>query len=130
MTQIDEPPLFVIEDHLPWEEIDRILDGYVVRSIDRSMKPQAILAELEANGEIIVTASRWFFNELRRTESQDKGLYKRAGVVLLPGQWAESAPRIEYWLPLIDQVIKMKRNESDSRVVIELKATGVLTVDP
>lgn len=110
------PIQFIADEMLPYTEVRQILIGHNVQSMDLETKDPAILVTAEIDGAIIVTADKWFYTQLRRVPHFDKRRSTRAGVVLIPGTWAEAGPLLRRWLPLVETIYQITRSESDQRV--------------
>lgn len=124
------PILFIVDECLPRVLVGQILAGQTNRFVDLGTKDPAILVEAEHDGAVIVTADTWFYRQLRRIPHFDKGVYSRAGVVQIPGVWADAEPLLRRWRPVIEAVHRITREEADQRVVVDLRANGAVYIDP
>jgi len=121
---------FIVDEHLPYIEVRHILVDHAVDGMDLGTKDPAILAAAEIDGAVILTADKWFSTQLRRMPHFDKHRHLRAGVVWLPGTWAVAGPMLRRWLPVVEAVYQVTRLEQDQRVVVALRANGVVYIDP
>jgi|SRR5215211_2711216 len=122
------PILFSVDEDLPRYKLTVLLTshGYQVYNPERGEKDPAVIASAEASGAIIITADHHIYNALRRKRPYDKGIYRRAGVVIIP-EYEEGVTEelIERWLPLIEAVWSATRDGDDQRVVINLRGKHI-----
>jgi hypothetical protein len=124
------PILFTVDTSLPWIEVDAILDGFDVQAPPEGLKSQAILAAAEVDGSIIITSENWIYSQLRRIPTLDRGLYRKAGVVKVPGIWTVAQAYLARWLPVITAIHEVVSQEADQRVVVEIRDNGAVYIDP
>ena len=120
--------LFVVDEDLPRRQLKELLSryGYQVYFPERGEKDPAVIASAEASGAIILTADSHIYNALRRKHPHDRGVHRRAGVVLIPEyDKAVTEALIERWLPLIEATWRAFRESDDQRVVISLKGKHI-----
>jgi len=84
--------LFAVDEDLPRHKLGALLSGhgYQVYFPERGEKDPAVIASAEASGAIIITADSHIYNALRRKYPHDRGIHRRAGVVLIP-EYAQGA---------------------------------------
>src|SRR5215218_3224015 len=99
------PILFSVDEDLPRQKLTLLLtsQGYAVYNPERGEKDPAVIASAEASGAIIITADHHIYNALRRMHPRDKGIYRRAGVVIIP-QYEEGVTEalLTRWIHMIE----------------------------
>lgn len=124
------PIRFTVDECLPSRIVGQILGRQIVQVVDLGTKDPAILVAAEADEAVIVTADKWFYTQLRRLSTLDKGRYTQAGVVWLPGTWEVAEPLLRRWLPVVEAIHRVTRGETDRRVVVHLRENGAVYIDP
>jgi hypothetical protein len=121
---VDGPILFYVDEDLPRHKLTLLLTahGHTVYNPERGEKDPAVIASAEASGAIILTADHHIYNALRRKKPHDKGIYRRAGVVIIP-EYREGITEalIERWLAVVEGTWQATRDGDDQRVVIDLR---------
>jgi hypothetical protein len=122
------PILFSVDEDLPRHKITLLLTsyGYQVYNPERGEKDPAVIASAEASGAVIITADHHIYNALRRKHPYDRGLYRRAGVVIIP-QYEEGVTEalLNRWIHMIEGVWLATRDGDDQRVVIDLRGKHI-----
>jgi hypothetical protein len=118
---------FFVDEHLPARLLDAILTarGHRVTPVQIGFKDTAILVTAEQTGAVIITADTWFLTELYRLPAGHKNRYRRAGVVQVPGEWGTARQRITDYLPVIEHVYRLRREQEDLRVGVDLSGTTI-----
>jgi hypothetical protein len=122
------PILFYVDEDLPRHRLTALLTrhGYQAYNPERGEKDPAVIASAEASGAIIIKADRHIYNALRRRHPYDKGIYRRAGVVIIPEyQEGVTEALLERWLPVIEGTWVATREGDDQRVVIDLRGKHI-----
>jgi len=122
------PILFSVDEDLPRRKITLLLTslGYQVYSPERGENDPAVIASAEASGAVIITADHHIYNALRRKHPHDRGIYRRAGVVIIPDyQEGATEALLTRWIPLIEGVWMATRDGDDQRVVINLRGKHI-----
>jgi hypothetical protein len=123
---------FLVDEHLPVRLLLPILErrGHSVTPVQVASEDPAILATAEETASVIVTADRWFLNELFRYPVGHPRCYKQAGVVQVPGVWGMTRPRVSNYLPIIEAVYALRSGQTDRRVAIDLSQKEIRIREP
>jgi hypothetical protein len=120
--------VFLLDENQFGTAIPRIVGsrGHVVRNVRPEEDDQRILARAEDLAALVVTADRWFVQELFRLPSNHRrNRFRRAGVVQVPGTAKIAALRLEEFLPVIEAVCHICGSRIDQRIGIELRESTV-----
>jgi hypothetical protein len=119
--------LFLADEHVEFDEARDILGsrGHILQRGKPRDEDLVLLAAAERDGAIMLTADRWFYTQLRRV-GHVRSIYRRAGVVRLPGEWAAAAAALRYWLPLIEVAYELMQEKRDKRLVVEIRSSTIL----
>src|SRR5688572_18201002 len=100
--------LFHADEHIDHREAQEILGakGHVVVRVRIGAKDPAVLTTADRKRAILLTADKWIYTQLRRT-GHVRSIYRHAGVIRVPGEWPEAAPRLRYWMPLIESAYEL-----------------------
>lgn len=97
---------------------------------NRALDPE-ILRTAELASAVVVTADKWFLQELYRFPVGHRHCFKRAGVIQLPSEWDRAKQRLIEYLPIIEVVYHLSRTrKDDQRVGIDLSQTRIHIYDP
>ncbi len=114
---------FFIDENQPAHFLRAILGarGHQTTAVQVGFKDPAILVTAEEEQAVVITADTWFLKELYRVPITSKrNRFTRAGVVQVPGTWAEVRPRIMDYLPVIEVVYQLRLGHSDQRLGVDL----------
>lgn len=117
------PINFFIDENQPAHLLRGILGarGHRATAVQVGFKDPAILVTAEEEHAVVITADTWFLTELYRFPfGSRRHRFFRAGVVQVPGTWAEVRPRITDYLPVIEQVYLLRLTQPDQRLGIDL----------
>jgi hypothetical protein len=123
---------FLVDEHLPVRLLLPILEsrGHSVTPVQVTSADAAILARAEETASIIVTADRWFLNELFRYPVGHPRCYQQAGVIQVPGVWGMTRQRVGNYLPIIEAVYALRGGQTDRRVAIDLSQREIRIREP
>lgn len=123
---------FFIDENQPAVALGTVLTarGHRAIPVQVGFKDPAILVTAEQIGAVIVTADTWFLKELYRLPSgHHRRRYTTAGVVQVPGEWEAARRRITDYLPLFEAVYRLRRQQEDRRLGIDLSAGEIRVVE-
>lgn len=131
---MDEPLSieFFVDENQPTDALGAMLTARGHRSIPVQVgfKHPAILVTAEQVGAVIMTADTWFLKELFRLPTgHHRSRYFAAGVVQVPGEWEAARRRIADYLPLVETVFRLRRQQEDRRLGIDLSAGEIRVVE-
>lgn len=114
------PIIFYVDEMWPVPRVDTLLGrrGHEVRRPDRGEPDLSILTRAEQDGAVIVTGDAWFYRQLHPRRPGARSMYRRAGVVYLPGEWETAEPLIGEWLPVIEAAYRVMQDRTDKRLVV------------
>lgn len=123
---------FMVDEQLPMREARGILEahGHVVASVRVGVEDQAILADAEQKGAIVVTADKWFLKELFRFPVGHPKCFRQAGVIQVPGTWPAARLRLTTYLPVIEVIAELRLGQSDRRIAIDLSRREIRIREP
>lgn len=123
---------FFIDENQPAEALGAVVTGRGHRAppVQVGFKDPAILVTAEQVGAVIITADTWFLRELYRLPAgHQRRRYVRAGVVQVPGEWEAARSRIFDYRPLVEAVCRLRRQQEDRRIGIDLSAGEIRVVE-
>jgi predicted nuclease of predicted toxin-antitoxin system len=120
------PIPFIVDECLPADLFSQQLvpRGHTVISLAIKTKDPSILEHAEATGSVVVTADRWFYDQLRKANTNPRRKYRRAGVILVPGSMGK--PVVTLLMNQVDFIeaqYTAAQLKADQRVVVWLQAT-------
>lgn len=123
---------FLIDEHLPVSNIRPLLEdrGHTVEPVRVGVGDHNIIGMAERLGAIIVTADKWFLEELFRYPVGHRRCYERAGVIQVPGTWAAARVRLTTYLPVIEVLAEVRMAQPDRRVAIDLSRRVIRIPEP
>jgi hypothetical protein len=89
-----------------------------------------ILTRAEETGSVVITADKWFLEELLQYPPRHRGCYTRAGVIQVPGTWAAARLRLTTYLPIIEYLVEVRRSQADQRVAMNLSRREIRIHEP
>jgi hypothetical protein len=118
---------FFIDENQPVRQLRAILEhrGHRVTPVQVGFKDPAILIAAEQEEAVIVTADKWFLTELFRFPAEHRRRYRKAGVVLVPGEWEAAQPRLVDNLLVIEAVYQVRLERDDRRMGINLSRAEI-----
>ncbi len=123
---------FLVDEHLPVRLLLPILEarGHQVTPVTVKSVDAAILTRAEKTSSIVITADKWFLEELFRYPPGHRNCFRRAGVIQLPGTWAAARLRLTTYLPVIEVLAEMRSAQPDRRVAIDLSRRVIRIPEP
>jgi hypothetical protein len=123
---------FLIDEHLPVRNIRPLLEahGHTAEPVRVDVEDQDIIGMAERMGAIIMTADRWFLEELFRYPPDHRNCFQRAGVIQLLGTWAAAHLRLTTYLPVIEVLAEVRSAQPDRRVAIDLSRRVIRIPEP
>lgn len=116
------PISFLVDEHLPVRLLLPILEarGHRETPVQVTSEDPTILARAEETASIVLTADKWFLDELFRYPVGHRRCLQLAGVIQVPGVWALARRRITNYLPVIEAVYAIRGVQPDRRVAMDL----------
>lgn len=123
---------FLVDEHLPVWNIRPLLEahGHTVTPVRVGVEDHNIIGMAEAMGAIIITADKWFLQELFRFPPGHRHCFRAAGVIQVPGTWAAARLRLTTYLPVVEVLAEVRRTQSDRRVAIDLSRREIRIREP
>jgi hypothetical protein len=125
---------FPVDEHLPARELIPLLGtrGHQVASVELRAETEnpVILASAEETGSVVITADTWFLAELLQNPPGHGDCYTRAGVIQVPGTWIAAHVRLTTYLPVIEYLVALRRDQADQRVAINLSRREIRIHEP
>lgn len=118
-----DPIEFFVDEMLPVQRMTTLIRGrgHLLRQVDLSEKDPAILRTAEAVGAVVITSDRYFYKQLHLRPPLWRSDFRRAGVVLIPGEWNTAEPLIAEWLPVIEVAYRVLQDREDKRLVVSFE---------
>jgi len=131
VSELDGIPFFVDEMVPPLRAATLLgVRGNTLRHFERGTEDRAILDEAEASGGVVVTADRWFYDQVHSRLPHRPSRLRRAGVVRIPGVRRVAEPLLAEWLPVIEAAYRVAQGRADRRVVIAFEpGQGRIVID-
>ena len=113
---------FLVDEHLPVRQLIPLLGnrGHQAASVELRTGNPVILKLAEETGAVVITADRWFLEELLQYPRGHPDCYTRAGVIQVPGTWAATRPRLTTYLPVIEYLVEVRRARDDQHFAMNL----------
>jgi hypothetical protein len=123
---------FLIDEHLPVWNIRPLLEahGHRVEPVRVGVEDQNIIGMAERIGAIVITADKWFLEELFRYPPGHRNCFQRAGVIQVPGTWAAARLRLTTYLPVIEVLARVRSAQPDCRLAIDLSRRVIRIPEP
>ena len=120
------PLAFLVDENLGLFAFRQLLGerGHTAERLPVAEKDPPILSHAEERGLLIVTADKWFVNELKRQWKSGVVRYRRVGVIQVPGESTILAQALmRRHLPLIEFAVRIAE-ETGHLFACELKPGG------
>jgi hypothetical protein len=123
---------FLVDENLPVDQMRSILEGrgHLVTPAAIGSSDATILARAEETSSIIVTADKWFLDELFRYPVGHRRCFRFAGVIQVPGVWTMTRLRITNYLPIVEALYAIRGDQPDRRVAIDLSRRWIRIWEP
>jgi hypothetical protein len=123
---------FLVDEYLPVWNVRPLLEahGHAVAPVRVGVADDNIIGMAEREGAIIVTADKWFLQELFRFPPDHPSCYRAAGVIQPPGTWAAARVRLATYLPIIEVLAELRSTQPDRRVAIDLSRREIRIPEP
>ena len=114
--------LLLIDENLP-SRLARFFEerGHTVRVVRIREKDPAIIADADERGAILITSDRGFLRRLTRHPKRDSGRYKRAGLIVVVGNYSVVVDRFRQLIALIEFLYNMLQTEADTRLIMRIE---------
>jgi hypothetical protein len=104
--------------------------GHAVKPVQVGVADHNILGMAEREGAIIVTADKWFMQELFHFPPDHPNCFHAGGVVQVPGTWAAARVSLATYLPIIEALAELRSTQPDRSVAIDLSRRVIRIPEP
>ena len=110
---------FFVDEMLPIRRMATFIEGrgHILRQVTLKEKDPAILRTAEGVGAVVVTSDRYFCQQIHPRAPGRRSAFRRAGIVLIPGEWEAAEPLIGEWMPVIEAAHRVLQGRADKRLV-------------
>jgi hypothetical protein len=122
---------FYVDENLSPRRLATIFgaSGHELRTARLGDQDPTILNLAEEESAIVITADRWFLQELYRFPFGHRQAYSQAGVIQVPGEWQAAHRQLRRYVRVIEAVIELRAGEIDRRVGIDFSKAQIRIFD-
>ena len=114
--------LLLIDENLP-SRLARFFKerGHTVHIVRIGEKDPAIIADADERGAILITSDKGFLRRLTRHPKRDSGRYKKAGLIVVVGNYSVVVDRFAQVIELIEFLYSMLQAEEDTCLIMRIE---------